>query len=367
MSDSGLAVEGISLTLGAFGLRAVSLEAAAGSILVLLGPNGAGKSVILETIAGFHRPLRGRVRIGGRDVTRLPPEARQVGYVFQNFALFPHLTVAQNVAFGQRARGTSGTHRGATKRGGARQIDEWLERFGLSRLAGRRPADLSGGEKQRVALARALVTDPALFLFDEPFSALDAATRETLRDEFGDFLREAAVPVVYVTHDYADALALGDRIAIVDGGTIVQAGPAAAVFTAPRTARIARLLGVENVIEAEVRTVGAATATIALGAVRIDALLRARRPQVGEKLAVSIRAEDVSILAGGTLPPQGEIALPGTVTRLVQQGPVMRVNCDCGFPIVAHVAKAQARQLGLAPGSAVVVAVEAQALNLLED
>jgi molybdate/tungstate transport system ATP-binding protein len=362
MSDSRLTVDDISLTLGAFSLHAVSLDAAAGSILVLLGPNGAGKSVILETIAGFHRPLRGRVSIAGRDVTRLPPEARHVGYVFQNFALFPHLTVAQNVAFGQHARGTAGMRQGA-----GRQVDAWLERFGLARLAGRRPADLSGGEKQRVALARALATDPAVFLFDEPFSALDAATREALRDELGDFLREAAVPVVYVTHDYVDALALGDHIAIVDGGTIVQAGPAAAVFTAPRTARIARLLGVENVIKAEVRTVGATTATIALGAVRVDVPLRARRPQVGEKLAISIRAEDVSVLAAGTVPPQGELALPGKVTRLVQQGPVLRVSCDCSFPIVAHVAKAQARQLRLAPGSAVVVAVEAQALNLLED
>ena len=375
MSAQELAVENVSLVLGAFTLHEVSLQVAPGEILVLLGSNGAGKSVILETIAGFHRPLRGRVKIGERDVTALPPEARHVGYVFQNFALFPHLTVAQNVRFATEARGPARARRS----GAEARIAALLERFGLSRLADRRPADLSGGEKQRVALARALATDPAVFLFDEPFSALDAVTRDALRDELAGFLREARVPAVYVTHDYAEAMAFADHVAVVDGGTVVQSGPAEDVFGAPRTVRIARILGVDNIVEGEVRARVGGIAIIALGASELRVSMRERVVAVGQRVSVGIRAEELSLLPAGQgqgqrqaeVQEQGpsarDIAVPAKILRLANQGPLVRVACDCGFPLTAWVTRAQSRQMALAPGDETTVIVPPNALNLLVD
>jgi molybdate/tungstate transport system ATP-binding protein len=363
VSAPALAVEDLSLALGAFALRGVSLALEPGEILVLLGPNGAGKSVILETIAGFHRPTQGRVIIGGRDVTASPPEARHVGYVFQNFALFPHLSVAQNVRFGMQARG--GTRFAAPE--GERRIETLLERFGLTRLAQRRPADLSGGEKQRVALARALATDPALFLFDEPFSALDAATRDILRDELAGFLRESRVPAIYVTHDHAEAMTFADRVAVVEAGAVLQSGPAEQVLAAPRTARIARLIGVENIVEGRVRTVLADEAVVALGTKEFRVPLRARAVAAGERVSVSVRAEDLSLLSAGELPAAGQVALPARILRLAHLGPLVRVGCDCGFPLTVHATRAQCRQLALAPGQAAVIGLAPQALNLLDD
>lgn len=361
MSAQALSVENVRVALGAFALRDVSLVVDPGEILVLLGANGAGKSVILETIAGFHRPSHGRVQIGARDVTSLPPEARHVGYVFQNFALFPHLSVAQNVRFATQARGRAGVERSE----GERRIGALLERFGLTRLADRRPADLSGGEKQRVALARALATDPAVFLFDEPFSALDAATRDTLRDELADFLKDARVPALYVTHDYAEAMALADRVAVVDGGTVVQDGPAERVFAAPRTERIARLIGVENIVEGQVRTVTGAVAVVALGTAEFRVSMQDRVATAGQRVSVSIRAEELSLLPAGQAAPAREVAVPATVLRLAGHGPLVRVGCDCGFPLTAYVTRAQCRQLALAPGGALTVAFPSDALNLL--
>jgi len=361
VSAQALAVEGVSVALDAFALRDLSLAVTPGEVLVLLGPNGAGKSVILETIAGFHRPLQGRVRIGDRDVTALPPEARHVGYVFQNFALFPHLSVAQNVRFATEARGTAR----AGRLEGERRITALLARFDLARIADRRPADLSGGEKQRVALARALATDPAVFLFDEPFSALDAATRDALRDELADFLREAGVPALYVTHDYAEAMAFADQVAVVDGGTIVQCGPAERVFAAPGTARIARMIGVENIVEGQVRAVADGEAILALGSSEFRVPLHDRAVAAGQRVSVSVRAEDLSVLLPGQAPSAADIVVPARILRLANRGPLVRVDCDCGFPLIACVTRAQCRQLALAPGHQVLVALPRAALNLL--
>ncbi|MGE5090169.1 MAG: ABC transporter ATP-binding protein [Candidatus Levyibacteriota bacterium] len=361
MSAQALAVENVSVGLGAFALREISLAVAPGEVLVLLGPNGAGKSVILETIAGFHRPLEGRIRIGGRDVTAMPPEARHVGYVFQNFALFPHLSVVQNVRFATEARGGAPVARAE----GERRIAGLLQRFGLAQLADRRPADLSGGEKQRVALARALATDPAVFLFDEPFSALDAATRDVLRDELAGFLGEAQVPALYVTHDYAEAMAFADRVAVIDGGAIAQYGSAEQVFAAPGTTRIARMLGVANILEGEVRAVAGGEARVALGGLELQVPLHERSVAAGQRVWVSVRGEDLALLAPGQASAVTDIVLPAKVLRIVSHGPLVRVVCDCGIPLTAYLTPAQCRQPALAPGAQVAVALPRAALNLL--
>ena len=246
MTGAAFAIEGACLTLGRFSLRAIDLELDAGEIMVLLGPNGAGKSVCLEMIAGFHRPTSGRILIHGREVTSLPPERRRVGLVFQNFGLFPHFTVAGNVSLGLHARRRVG--RAQATRG----VGELLAQFGIAHLSDRYPQDLSPGEKQRVALARGLAAQPDLFLFDEPFSALDARTRDALRDELKTFLRQSGAPAIFVSHDQTDAALLADRVAVMNRGEILQIGAVPEVFRKPVNAFVAEFTGMENILAGRV-------------------------------------------------------------------------------------------------------------------
>jgi molybdate transport system ATP-binding protein len=213
-----------------------------GSTTVLFGPSGAGKSTVLRCVAGLDRPDAGRVSYGSQlwseGAVFLPPQARRVGYLFQDYALFPHLTVAQNVGYGLRE---------ASRR--AAVVPQLLERFGLSGLADRRPTQLSGGQAQRVALARALAPDPTVLLLDEPLSALDVQTRSALRRELRGLLTQVDFPTIIVTHDRAEAAALGDRLVLLARGQVLQQGRTAELFQQPNSAASARVLGIENVWE----------------------------------------------------------------------------------------------------------------------
>ncbi len=240
---SALRFEDVRRTLGAFRLS-LSLAVDPGETLALLGPSGSGKTTALKIAAGLLWPERGRVWIGGRDVTRLAPERRGVGMLFQNYALFPHLTVYQNVAFGLIER------RWPRERIHAR-VEELLERTGLSAHANKRPAELSGGEQQRVALARALAPRPPLLLLDEPLGALDLRLRETLLLELKRVLGAEGVAALYVTHDQAEAFALAHRVLILKDGDAVQEGTPLAVFRRPKDAWTARFLGHKNVLGPE--------------------------------------------------------------------------------------------------------------------
>jgi ABC-type Fe3+/spermidine/putrescine transport system ATPase subunit len=346
MSAAAIEVSALSLKLGSFELRDFGLVLDEGEILVVLGPNGAGKSVSLEALAGFHRLRGGRIVIAGRDVTRLPPERRHISLLFQNFGLFPHLSVAQNVAFGKRG------------------IDpaRLLARFDIAPLAGQRPDTLSPGQKQRVALARAFAARPELFLFDEPFSAIDGPTRDLLRDELKAFLRESRVPAIFVTHDRSDADILADRLAIMDEGRIIQAGKAAEVLFRPANTAVARFLGVENILPG--RSLGRANGVmhVALG----DAVVVARPGSAGA-VAVCIRAEDIAAAPAdcGTAGPAAVNRLAARVGSVSPLGPFFKVTLDCGFPLVAHLSKRTVRDLAIAPGSRVVAEIEAEAIHVL--
>jgi molybdate transport system ATP-binding protein len=216
-------------------LRAFSVDLALSvgtETLALVGPSGAGKSTVLRCIAGLHRPARGRIALGdavwfdsARRIDR-PPDRRSVGLVFQDYALFPHLTVRGNVAFGGRER-----------------VDDLLERLGIAQLAGERPGHLSGGERQRVAVARALSRDPSVLLLDEPLSALDAHTRGSVREQLADLLGELAIPALIVTHDFTDAAALADRVGVVLDGRVHQLGSPAELLARPADAFVASLTG----------------------------------------------------------------------------------------------------------------------------
>lgn len=227
---------------------------ASGSTTVLFGPSGAGKTTVLRCVAGLDRPDAGRVVCGEQRWSEggifVPPQARRVGYLFQDYALFPHMTVAQNVGYGLREAGQR-----------SEVVTRLLERFGLGGLADRRPAQLSGGQAQRVALARALAPDPSVLLLDEPLSALDVQTRSSLRRELREILTQVGVPTLIVTHDRAEAAALGDRLVLLAQGQVLQQGPTAALFQRPSSAEAARVLGIENVwdraTEPEKHAVGA--------------------------------------------------------------------------------------------------------------
>jgi molybdate/tungstate transport system ATP-binding protein len=359
---AGVAVEALTLTLGAFRLDTIDLAASRGEILVLLGPNGAGKSVTLETIAGFHRPERGRVCIGGRDVTALPPERRRIGFVVQNFGLFPHLDVEGNVALACRGD-TGGKSTLPADRAAL------LGHFGVAHLARRLPADLSPGEKQRVALARAVAGAPDLFLFDEPFSALDAQTRGELRDELKSFLRALAIPAIFVTHDHTEARILADEIVVLRGGAMLQSGPAAEIFQKPATAAVARLVGVENILDGRIAAIDGGIAAVAVGERVLRALAPAQFAGAGTTVRLGIRAEEVSIAAPADAhaPAPERNRLEGKIVGLRALGPLVTVEIDAGFPLKAYLLGPQARVMNLGAGDAVIVEIAVDAVHIMPD
>jgi ABC-type Fe3+/spermidine/putrescine transport system ATPase subunit len=224
-------------------VHGVSLAAAPGQLLTLLGPSGCGKTTLLKLVGGYLTPSAGRVFLRQRDVTHLPPEARNAGMVFQSYALFPHLTARQNVAFGLEARGIARTERD-------RRVNAMLDRVGLSAAErDRRPAALSGGQQQRVALARALVIEPDVLLLDEPLANLDRHLRDQLRGELRTLQRETGVTAIMVTHDQEEALAISDQIGVMAAGRVLQVGPPAEVYARPRTPFVARFLGTANLLD----------------------------------------------------------------------------------------------------------------------
>lgn len=233
-----ISTDGLTKTFGSrTAVSSVSLEAAEGEMLVILGPSGCGKTTLLRLLGGYETPDAGAIRIGGSDVTSSPPEARNLGVVFQNYALFPHMTALGNVEFGLKMRGVGRRER-------HERAIEALRLTGLNGEAARRPGALSGGEQQRVAVARALVVEPSALLLDEPFANLDPHVRSRLREELKAIQRRLGMTTVFVTHDQEEALALADRIVVMREGGVEQMGPALEVFLSPANEFVAEFLGV---------------------------------------------------------------------------------------------------------------------------
>jgi len=328
--------------------RAVELTLGADAfpIAVLFGPSGAGKTTLLRCLAGLERPSAGTLRWRSRTwfdaATWVPPQRRDVGFVSQHGALFPHLDVAANLAFGLDA--LSPLER-------ARRVDECASRFGLGALLRRAPATLSGGERQRVALARAVARRPSLLLLDEPLSALDLPARESLRADLRRWLRELALPTLLVTHDPAEAMALGDSLVVFDRGRARQVGPVGEVFERPCDAATARIVGVDTLIDATVVREADGYAVVRAGGRE----LTASGPRgVSGDVKVCVRAEDV------TLRTTGE-GLPARVVRVEDEGAFAVVTLDCGFALAARVPRRVLRAFGLAEGDAVVAVIDRDA------
>jgi putative spermidine/putrescine transport system ATP-binding protein len=274
---STLHIDGVAKTFGdTTALHQLSLHVADGEFVTLLGPSGCGKTTLMRIIAGITAPDGGTVRVDGRDIHMLPPEKRNIGLVFQSYALFPHMTVAANVGFGLRMRGIPRPEAEA-------RVKAALDLVDLGALAERHPRALSGGQQQRVALARAVVIEPDVLLFDEPLSNLDAKLRDQLRDDLRVLQRRLGITAIYVTHDQAEAMALADRILVMKDGRIVEEGAPVALYRAPRTRFAAEFLGQTNVLPVRITDA--------------QAVLPWGQPYAGTGGHVSLRPEDIAMTA----------------------------------------------------------------------
>jgi molybdate transport system ATP-binding protein len=327
-------------------------------VTVLFGPSGSGKTTVLRCLAGLERPDRGIIRFDGQTwfdsqtSVFVPPQRRGAGYLFQDYALFPHLTVEGNIAYG--LSGLPAAQR-------RQRVAEAVALLRLDGLERRRPEQLSGGEQQRVALARALVRRPRLLLLDEPLSALDAPTREPLRRELRRLLVGLEVPVLLVTHDRVEALALGDHVAVLHQGTIHQTGPVEEVFARPVNLDVARAVGVETIEPARVVEIAEGLATVAIGETRLAA--RAHMA-LAATVHVCIRAEDVNLEKGATT-AHSPNRLPGHVREVTREGSQTRVSLDCSFPLVAMLTRQAAGELGLREGVPITAVIKADAVHLI--
>jgi len=304
----------------------VSLDVEPGELLTLLGPSGCGKTTTLRMIAGFQQPSDGRIWIGDRDVTDVMANARDIGFVFQNYALFPHLTVFDNVAYGLVVRAMPRAEI-------ARRVDDVLQMVGLARYGGQLPHQLSGGEQQRVALARAIVINPRVLLFDEPLSNLDAKLRVQMRVEIQRLQKRLGITTVYVTHDQEEAMAISDRIAVMNRGEIVQQGTAETLYRQPASAFVAQFIGRSNLLTARIRAVSAGIAELEIEghAHRITDAPAGLAPGMTVQLVVR---PETAVLAL----PTDQGALPGTVTSRTYLGEKTEYQIAVGATVVEVVA-----------------------------
>jgi putative spermidine/putrescine transport system ATP-binding protein/spermidine/putrescine transport system ATP-binding protein len=294
-ADAAVELEGVSKRFGeTIALEELSLRVHRGELMTLLGPSGCGKTTLLHLVAGFLAPDRGEIAIDGERVTELPAYRREIGIMFQSYALFPHMSVAANIGYGLRMRGVA-------KPEIARRVADALALVKLVGLEDRRPRQLSGGQQQRVALARALVIRPRVLLLDEPFSALDRNLRTAMQVELKDIQKKLGVTTIFVTHDQSEALSLSDRIAVIAAGRIRQIGPPDEVYRRPADRFVASFVGDVNVLPARLEHVDGTIAAVALGPARV--LVSARTLEsaaAGTAVDLFVRPEDLRVADPGT-------------------------------------------------------------------
>jgi spermidine/putrescine transport system ATP-binding protein len=354
-STPAVRLEGVEKRYGdVVAVDGIDLDVRDGEFFSMLGPSGSGKTTTLRMIAGFERPTEGQVVLDGMDVATVPPHKRNVNTVFQNYALFPHLNVEKNVAFGLRYQDSS-------KSESARMVGRSLE---LVRLAGyekRRPNQLSGGQQQRVALARALILNPALLLLDEPLGALDAKLRKALQIELKAIQEEVGITFIYVTHDQEEALTMSDRLAVMSNGRVEQVGPPREVYEEPATAYVADFLGVSNLMDATAYGPTDGGCTVRFGEFQLVA--GQGEPDAHGQVKLSIRPERVDLEESGTTGPN---RIPGMVERLVYVGSTMQVivNLAPGEKLQALIAN-EGEAIPFEQGTAVSVHLPREALRVL--
>ncbi|PZR15713.1 MAG: Fe3+/spermidine/putrescine ABC transporter ATP-binding protein [Azospirillum brasilense] len=307
---------------GAPAVRGLNLSIRRGELLTLLGPSGSGKTTTLMMLAGFEQPSQGRILLDGKDIAHTPPHRRGIGVVFQSYALFPHMTVAENIAFPLEARGVARAEREARAR-------RALETVRLPGLGDRRPAQLSGGQQQRVALARALVFEPPIVLLDEPLGALDKSLREEMQFEIRRLHRELGVTMMYVTHDQGEALVLSDRVAVFRGGRIRQLAPPRDIYDRPADAFVAGFVGENNSLPGHVLAMEMEEARIRLDCGVVVRATAAVGVGPGSRCIVAIRPERLAV-AAMRAEEMGEDAVPARLEEIVFGGDHLRLRLSIG-------------------------------------
>jgi len=320
----------------------------AAPITILFGPSGAGKTTVLRCIAGLEKITSGRITFDGEDWTKTPPQHRPVGYLFQDYALFPHLRVRDNIGYAvKQAPGT---------------VERVAEMLQVRDLLDRWPSELSGGQQQRVALARTLARKPRLLLLDEPLSALDASTREHVRSELAHLLRTVGIPAIVVTHDWVDALTLGDQMLLMSGGRVLQTGSPQGIFTRPQHREVAEAVGVETVVAGRIHEREAGIAVLQVGTGRLAA---ADPGGEDPEFYVCIRGDDVTLEKGRAEQSSARNHLRGTVLEIAPAGVLIKVVVDVGFQLVALVTRQAVADLELTKGASVVAVFKASAVHLI--
>ncbi|HEX9015462.1 MAG TPA: ABC transporter ATP-binding protein [Chloroflexota bacterium] len=328
----------------------VDLQVTPGELISLLGPSGCGKTTTLRMIGGFVEPDSGEILIGGDDVTGVPANKRDCGFVFQSYALFPHMTVFDNVAYGLNLRKVPKSEIKA-------RVHQVVEMLNLSGMEGRYPKQLSGGQQQRVAIARALAISPRLFLLDEPLSNLDAKLRERVRFELRAIQKQTGITTIFVTHDQSEAMVLSDRIAVMNQGRIEQVGTPEEIYFRPRTKFVADFIGQNNFIEGELASSSpqADTAEVLVGGRRLLATFdQSAKP--GQKVIACIRPEFIQILPAGASTPDGETNLfEGKIILAAFLGSEWRyeVRTDAGFVVKVCLQTNQGRSMSVGDTAAV--------------
>ncbi len=336
----GLELQGIAKTFGgAAAVEQVSLAVSQGQFVCFLGPSGCGKTTLLRIIAGLEAPTAGRVLFNGRDITALPVHERNFAMVFQSLALFPHLTVAENIAYSLRLRGMAA-------RGRAERVAELLALIRLPDIGGRAVSQLSGGQRQRVAIARALAQEPALFLMDEPLSALDARLRDHMQVELRQLQQKLRVTAILVTHDQREAMTIADLVVVMGQGRVQQVGPPLEIYRNPANRFVAEFIGQSNLLDAKV----ADGRHVTLCGCRLDVGAMPRSAREGDQVTLSVRPESVQVSpAEGGLPAG---ALAGKITFVRDVGSIVELRIDCaGREIVCTTSPGRADWASNAPVS----------------
>ena len=323
MADSFLSIQHVNKSFGDVTVvQDFNLDVAPGEFVSFLGPSGCGKTTVLRMVAGFEEPSAGKIMIGGKDVTRLKPNQRNIGMVFQAYALFPNLTVAQNIAFGLRVAGASRADQD-------KRVAEMLEIIKLPQFGDRYPYQLSGGQQQRVALARALAPKPKLLLLDEPLSALDAKVRVSLREEIRAIQKSLGITTIFVTHDQEEALSISDRIAVMYGGKAEQVGTPFEIYNRPATKFVANFVGTLNVLEGTVSD--AAAGKVRINAEEIAMKGRLNGSKTGDTMSLALRPEAISLGRR----PGNDARLSGEIADVHFLGSVIRVRVGVGSDVVS--------------------------------
>ena len=334
-----------------FKINKISLEVRDGEYFIFLGPSGSGKTMLLELIAGMWYPDSGKIFMDDKDVTRLPPENRGVGFVYQNYMLFPHKTVFDNIAFGLNIRKVD-------KKEIISQVEKMMNLLGISHRADRLPRTLSGGEQQRTALARALIIHPKVLLMDEPLSALDRITREELIQEFKLIHQKFSITIIHVTHNFDEALQLADRVAIIKQGTVSQVGSTDEVFRHPKDEFIADFVGTENIIKGRASDGQDNLTIVDTGNIEIIS----SEKKTGDVHA-TIRPEDIT-LSNDKVPTSARNVFKGYINEIYDLGTIIKLTIDIGEPLVLVLTRQSFKDLELNIGKEVWIYFKATAVHV---